>query len=114
MKNIYDGLITLNDKGEATVEMPGWFEVLNSDYRYQLTSIGQAAPNLHIIEEIKERKFKIAGGLVGQKVSWQVTGIRKDAWAKANRIPLEENKTGAEKGKLKLMFRRMMSRGNGQ
>ena len=26
------------------------------------------------------------------KVSWQVTGIRQDAWANAHRIPVEEEK----------------------
>ncbi len=98
MLNIYNGMATLGEKGEAVVEMPSWFEALNSDYRYQLTCLGSYAP-VYISEEIKERKFKIAGGISGQKVSWQVTGIRQDAWAKANRIPVEENKTVAEKGK---------------
>ena len=35
----------------------------------------------------------------GVKVSWQVTGIRQDAWANANRIPVEEVKPQAEQGK---------------
>lgn len=98
MKNVYDGVVTLDGQGQAIVEMPSYFETLNSDYRYQLTPLGQAAPNLHISEEIKQRKFKIAGGLAGQKVSWQVTGIRQDAYARANPIKVEENKTGEEKG----------------
>jgi hypothetical protein len=32
------------------------------------------------------------------KVSWQVTGIRQDAWANAHRIPVEELKSGKERG----------------
>ena len=32
------------------------------------------------------------------KVSWQVTGIRQDAWANAHRIPLEEEKNLRERG----------------
>jgi hypothetical protein len=32
------------------------------------------------------------------KVSWQVTGIRKDAWANANRIQVEEDKPAKERG----------------
>ena len=98
MKNVYDGVVTLDGRGEATVEMPSYFEALNSDYRYQLTPLGQAAPDLHILEEMKERQFKIAGGSSGQKVSWQVTGIRQDAYAKANPIKVEEAKTPEEKG----------------
>jgi hypothetical protein len=33
------------------------------------------------------------------EVSWQVTGIRQDAFANANRIPVEEDKSGEERGK---------------
>jgi hypothetical protein len=32
------------------------------------------------------------------KVSWQVTGIRKDPWANANRIRVEEDKSAKERG----------------
>lgn len=32
------------------------------------------------------------------EVSWQVTGIRQDAWANAHRIPVEEDKPEAERG----------------
>jgi len=31
-------------------------------------------------------------------VSWQVTGIRQDAWANAHRIPVEEGKSEGERG----------------
>ena len=42
--------------------------------------------------------FKIAGGTSGMEVSWQVTGIRKDPWANANRIEVEEDKPTKERG----------------
>jgi hypothetical protein len=32
------------------------------------------------------------------KVSWQVTGIRKDPWANTNRIKVEEDKPAEERG----------------
>ena len=32
------------------------------------------------------------------KVSWQVTGIRKDPWGNANRIQVEEDKSAKERG----------------
>jgi hypothetical protein len=32
------------------------------------------------------------------KVSWQVTGIRKDPWANAHRIRVEEDKPAKERG----------------
>lgn len=77
MMNIYNGVVTLDANGEAVVELPLYFETLNSDYRYQLTAIGAPAPNLYLAEEIYGNHFRIAGGKPGMKVSWQVTGIRQ-------------------------------------
>jgi hypothetical protein len=98
MKNIYDGVATLDAGGAADVELPDWFEALNQDFRYQLTAIGAPGPDLHIAQEIKENRFTIAGGAPGMKVSWQVTGIRHDPYAEANRIPVEQDKTADERG----------------
>jgi hypothetical protein len=97
MKNIYDGITNLDAQGEAVVQLPGWFGVLNKEFRYQLTCIGGFAP-VFIAEEISENRFKIAGGKPGMKISWMVTGIRQDAWANAHRIPVEEEKPTQERG----------------
>ncbi len=99
MKNIYDGIIILDNNGEAYVTLPNYFEVLNKDIRYQLTAVGASAPGLYIAEEVSGNKFKIAGGKPNMKVSWQVTGIRKDAFAEKNRIIVEEWKNETERGK---------------
>ncbi|MDP2209539.1 MAG: hypothetical protein Q8K98_12335 [Bacteroidota bacterium] len=99
MMNIYNGNITLNDKGEAVVQLPEWFGALNKEFRYQLTAIGAPGPNLYIAQEVRNNSFAIAGGNSGMKISWQVTGIRKDAFAEKNRIPIEEDKKTEERGK---------------
>jgi len=99
MMNVYNGNVTLDADGEATVNMPDWFQALNKAFRYQLTAIGAPGPNLYIAEEISGNRFRIAGGSPGMKVSWQVTGIRKDAFANAHRIPVEQEKSGPERGK---------------
>jgi hypothetical protein len=78
MKNIYDGVVELNDRSEAVVELPRWFDALNGDFRYQLTPIGTPGPELQIAKELADKNFRIAGGSPGLKVSWQVTGVRKD------------------------------------
>lgn len=98
MKNIYDGLVALDDDGEALVELPDWFEPLNQDFRYQLTAIGAPGPNLYVATEITQNRFKISGGAKGLKVSWQVTGVRHDAYANAHRIQVEEDKPAAQRG----------------
>ena len=46
MKNVYDGNVELDDKGEAWIQMPDYFEALNREFRYQLTPIGGPAPSL--------------------------------------------------------------------
>jgi hypothetical protein len=83
------------------------------------------APNLHISEEIPDGvtttttnysnssnsgnsgnnknnnssgRFKVAGGISGMKVAWLVTGTRKDPWANAHRIRVEEDKPAKERG----------------
>ena len=97
MKNIYDGVALLDANGEATVELPAWFEALNYDFRYQLTCVGGFAP-VYVAEEIAGNRFRIAGGRQGMKVSWQVTGIRQDAFAQAHRIPVEQDKADEDRG----------------
>jgi len=94
MMNIYNGIAALEANGEAVVELPDWFEALNRDFRYQLTCIGGFAP-VYIAQKVANNRFKIAGGPPGLEVSWQVTGIRQDAWANARRIPVEEDKPAA-------------------
>ncbi len=99
MMNIYNGNVALDAKGEAVVTLPAWFEALNMEFRYQLTAIGAPGPNLYIAAKIKGNQFKIAGGTTGMEVSWQVTGIRQDAYANAHRIPIEETKPAPERGR---------------
>jgi hypothetical protein len=97
MMNIYNGNVVLDERGEAVVELPGYFQALNRDFRYQLTCIGAAAP-VYIAQEVQDNRFRIAGGAAGMKVSWQVTGIRQDAWAAANPLVVEPEKGPARRG----------------
>ncbi|MDX8147384.1 hypothetical protein SK854_35110 [Lentzea sp. BCCO 10_0061] len=98
MKNVYDGVVVLDDSGAAEVELPGWFEALNDRVRYQLTPIGGPAPDLHVAAKVSGGRFRIAGGRPGQEVSWQLTGVRRDAYAVANPLVVEEDKPQQEQG----------------
>jgi hypothetical protein len=99
MKNIYDGIVTTDGKGFATVTMPDWFDALNGHFRYQLTVLGRSFARAIVWEEMTGDRFTIRTDEPRVKVSWQVTGTREDAFAKAHRIPVEEEKTGAERGR---------------
>jgi hypothetical protein len=48
--------------------------------------------------ELREGAFVIAGGAPGLRVSWQVTGVRQDAWALANILEVEQDKPEPERG----------------
>ena len=98
MKNIYDGTVITDGSGVANVEMPEYFDALNRDFRYQLTVIGEFAQAI-VGEEINNNQFSIMTDKPNVKVSWQVTGIRQDAYANANRIQVEEDKKPEERGK---------------
>jgi hypothetical protein len=97
MMNVYNGNVTTDAGGLATVELPEYFDALNKDFRYQLTVIGEFAQAI-VAEEIENNQFTIRTDKPSVKVSWQVTGIRKDAFAEANRIQVEVEKPVNEKG----------------
>ncbi len=97
MMNVYNGNITTNKAGLATVALPDYFEALNRDFRYQLTVIGQFAQAI-VAKEVSKGRFTIKTNRPGVKVSWQVTGIRQDAYANAHRIPTEVEKPPQEQG----------------
>jgi hypothetical protein len=98
MKNIYDGVITTDANGYATVTMPSYFDALNQDFRYQLTVMGTFAQAI-IKDEISTNHFRIQTNQPNVKVSWQVTGVRHDAYANAHRVQPEVEKEAQNKGR---------------
>ncbi len=97
MMNIYNGNIMTDASGKATVQLPDYFEALNMEYRYQLTVIGSFAQAI-VNKEVAGNKFEIATSTPNVKVSWQVTGVRHDAYANQNRIPNTVEKDAKNKG----------------
>jgi hypothetical protein len=96
--NIYSGNVIIGQNGEATVTLPDWFEALNKDFRYQLTSIGAPAQGLYIAEKVSKNRFKISGGQPGLEVSWQITGVRSDAAMLHHPFKAEQDKPEIERG----------------
>jgi trimeric autotransporter adhesin len=98
MKNIYDGVVTLDQAGEAIVQLPSWFDAVNGNARYQLTAVGVPGPGLYISQKVEHNRFKISGGVPGGEVSWQITGVRRDRYAEANPLIPEQEKDAIERG----------------
>ena len=97
MMNIYSGNVITDGNGDATVVFPEYFSTLNRDFRYQLTVIGQFAQAI-VASEIARNRFGIKTDKPNVRVSWQVTGIRQDAYALANPIQVEQEKPAKERG----------------
>lgn len=114
--NFYRGTVTLDDAGEAVVELPHYFSTINKSPSYQLTAVGLPMPNLHVAERISEEAlaagekveagqaapacwFRVAGGVPGGEVSWRVEAVRNDLRMRLHGAPVERDKTGAERGK---------------
>ena len=97
MMNIYNGNVVTDNLGLATITMPEWFDILNRDFRYQLTVIGTFAQAI-VKDKMDENHFVIQTNLPNVEVSWQVTGIRQDPYAEDNRIQVEVEKEKKYKG----------------
>jgi len=98
MLNVYSGNVVLDEKGNATVQMPDWFESYNAEFRYQLTGIGSSAPGLFISKKLTNGEFGIGGGNPSMEVSWMITAVRNDNLAKANPFQVVSDKKDNEKG----------------
>jgi len=97
MMNIYSGNVTTDELGLATIALPDWFEAENADFRYQLTTIGRDA-HAWIAQKVHAGNFQIATNASSVEVSWQITAVRQDAFAKAHPLVVEQEKPAREKG----------------
>jgi hypothetical protein len=92
MMNVYNGNVRTDGRGFATVRLPRYFSVLNRDFRYQLTIVGTRGWQARVLRKIAGNRFTVQTDVPRALVSWQVTGIRKDAYANAHRIRPEISK----------------------
>jgi len=101
MMDIYTGNVTTDAKGFATVRLPEWFQALNRSFRYQLTILGHAPwdTQARVWNEIAHNRFTIRTNHPNIRVSWQVTGVRHDRYAHANRTQVVVPKARADQGK---------------
>lgn len=96
--NQYSGNVTTDSKGNATVILPKYFEVLNKDFRYQLTVVGSFAQAI-IKKEVSDSQFIIKSNRPNVKVSWQITGVRNDRNMQYAPFVAESEKEEKNKGK---------------
>ena len=99
MKNIYDGSVTLDDDGARDGRAAGLLR--GAEPRLPLPAHRDRRARRRACSRRRRSRTTASrsrGGEPGMKVSWQVTGIRQDAYANANRIQVEEDKPASERG----------------
>lgn len=74
--NMYRGMIQLDANGQATVDLPNYFEAVNINPSYQLTAIGTSTQP-YVTTEITNNQFTVSGA-PNTKVSWTVYAERND------------------------------------
>ena len=98
MMNIYDGVVELEQQRRS---LGGPSRVVRGPQQGLPLSAhrnrGAGTESVHRQQGCRQ-PVQDRGGAPGMEVSWQVTGIRKDAYANAHRIPVEEQKNAGEKG----------------
>lgn len=98
LKNLYDGTAILDEDGEVTIILPDYFMALNRDFRYLATGMSEPMPDLHLQRGVRREwffgapSFRISGGKPGGTISWQVTGVRQDAYALSRPMQVEVEK----------------------
>jgi hypothetical protein len=95
--NKYSGNITTDANGEAIVELPEYVELVNKDFRYNLTVIGTFAQVI-VGKEVSDNKFVIRTDEPNVKVSWELTGVRNDPYMQQNAYEPVREKASEEKG----------------
>jgi hypothetical protein len=98
MLNVYNGNITTDVSGIATIQLPAYFSALNKDFKYQISAI-KSFSGVMVYEEIKGNSFIVKSELPNTTISWQVTGVRQDPYANKNRVIPEVEKEEFAKGK---------------
>lgn len=98
LTSVVSGNVTTDELGVATVTLPEWYDAMNGDFRYQLTVIGGRFAQAIVSKELENHRFTISTNASHVKVSWQVTAVRQDAYAKANPLVVEEDKPAKERG----------------
>jgi hypothetical protein len=95
---VYTGNVRTGRDGRASVRLPAYAETLAGDWRYQLTPIGRFGQVI-VEREVRHGKFVIRSEHGGTKVSWSVTGLRRDRFAHKHPFRAVDAKAGTERGR---------------
>lgn len=101
-QNFYNGNVLTDQKGEAWVQLPDYFQEINRDFRYTLTIVDNTDSAdfvmVKVAREIEGNRFKIRTSAPSIKVSWRVDALRNDRWVQKHKPESVQTKQGLDKG----------------
>lgn len=101
-QNFYSGNITTDAKGNAWVQLPEYFDEINTDCKYQLTVVDDNASTnfvqVKIGKKIVGNRFLIMSSAPNTEVSWRVEANRNDLYVRAIKPKDAIEKEGVERG----------------
>lgn len=120
-QNAYSGNVTTDASGYAWVELPDYFEEINTNVKYVLTVVddGDSADFVmaKVSKKVRGNRFQIRTSAGRVEVSWMVQADRNDPYVREQRPADSMAKPDSEKGKYLMpelygegKARRLMSR----
>jgi hypothetical protein len=94
----YSGNVRTGSDGRATVKLPSYATAIARDWRYQVTPIGRFGQVI-VEREVQGGRFVIRTEHPSTKVSWTVTGTRRDPQAAAHTVDPVQEKKGKDRGR---------------
>jgi hypothetical protein len=95
---VYSGNVRTDADGRAAVRLPAYAERVAGNWRYQLTPIGTFGQAI-VGREMRNGAFVVRTEHPRTKVSWTVTGTRRDPYARKHPFKAVRSKAGRERGR---------------
>lgn len=100
-QNFYNGNVVTDEKGYAWVDLPTYFNDINTNFKYQLTVVDSSDDFVlaKVTDEISGNRFRIRSSAPRVKVSWMVFADRNDERVRFSRPTDVREKSETERGK---------------
>jgi len=97
---LYAGQVALDDDGQATVQLPHYFDALNQRVRVIWSLVTGEMGHLKRANggKVSDNQFGFVDGEPGQIIDWVIVAERADVWALAHPTTPEKEKGEGERG----------------
>lgn len=101
-QNFYTGVVSTDSNGYAWVNLPDYFQEINTNFKYQLTVVDDADSNGFVMAKVSKKirgnRFQIRTSAPNVEVSWEIKADRNDAHVRFKRPKDVLEKPAYERG----------------